>query len=1232
MDGPVPVFSDNADARSWKELSTIEKNLRKRSRFRSKDRFERILAEYDDMSDINPWVACKILDLTMKLPAVDRSRRIQRVIRRCRVSDSIPRIKAATLLMESSDPTAAASILDEMSVRNNLSQWEYHRGLISKAMGDTQYAIVHLINSYDADDTFMPVYDELASLTSDDAWLYRKDIMSMLKGGDVQPMRDGMECPLRDLCEIYRESILSGYDVAISSLRMTSGYVAGDPEHVLAMARFLYRSGDYQASINEYRRIRDGHLSISLELVSVYTDAGMLDDAIALCKETESIGPGDRRLLESLIRLYAKQEDIADMAYQMEVYRCEDYADSDGYAMMVHLMIPLSMHTNAGQLIHLMEMSGVDETITLALSSENDYATKSYVRALTSIDKALKNDPTNLGYKIHRIRILAAMNDPKVMLEINDVLRKDPRNMQALDVKKDILLRRKEYEAVLEVCDEMRSIRPDDASIISDMASIYGEMGRIEESLKAYRESLGIRADPTLFMNVIRRLVNDGKYEEAISLVGEYDDSYGTIPGSWILRGNAEYALKRYSDAVESYDRALELDHGDHRVWHSRGMAAEAIRDYEKAESSYDRAILLDLDNEEYWISKSIVQEKRGDYSGAIRSLNKVIDEHPDNSYVLMRKAHILAELGKDKESMIFVELALKISPNNVDILRAKRDLLVRERDIDAADKVYARMVRLDPNDDSLRTEHAMILLDNRRYGKALKVLDDMNDPDTLEALRIRRNIHVADGPQDDLIRTCEKIHGIDPKDRENMMILARAYEDVGKKDEAMRIYDLLKESDPGDIDVAIGRARMSEDQDTALRTIDESLKDDPDNMDLLFEASDILLSCGRYREADAYMCRAMDAEPDSPEPYIRTSRLQIEYGLYDEAITTVERGMRSVIIQDPELWVCLGDAQAEMGDNADALASYDNVLEYDDTYKGIHTKRGLVLLAMGSVREAQESFETAYRSNERDVMAMSQLVMIHIDEGKMIVASKYIEDSLAIDPFFGPALVAEVKYHVTRSDFDKAKEIVDTAEMHGGVESKYIQAMRRMMTIVPEETVPDEDVSQDMETYARALIQKSYENGTDMNDPVTATAASIPEDKVDDVLHYLTDIQPFGAIIPGTPEFVRMERLSHDAIVNGGLVDIDASPLIPLYSAVFESGAKDVEEGKRLISYVYEVMSLDMDPAEYDKSISTIVSHMESSGYGETIYLIMERYDVGIFAARTSFMLYKKGSVVGNI
>ena len=250
-------------------------------------------------------------------------------------------------------------------------------------------------------------------------------------------------------------------------------------------------------------------------------------------------------------------------------------------------------------------------------------------------------------------------------------------------------------------------------------------------------------------------------------------------------------------------------------------------------------------------------------------------------------------------------------------------------------------------------------------------------------------------------------------------------------------------------------------------------------------------------------------------------------------------------------------------------------------------------------------------------------------------MALRYIKDSLAVDQFFGPALVADVKYHVMNSDFDKAKEIVDTIGMHGGVDPKYVQTMRRMLVIVPEEKEPDEDSeSVEIESYARALIQKSYESESDVSDPAVALAASIPSDMVDKVLSYLSDIEPFGAIVPGTPDFERMEKLSHDAIVKGEMEDIGEKTLIPLYSAVFDSGAESVDEGKRLISYIYEVLTINMDPAEYDKGISTIVSHMVNVGLEQSIYLIMERYDVGVFAARTAYMLYERerDSVVGHI
>ena len=52
--------------------------------------------------------------------------------------------------------------------------------------------------------------------------------------------------------------------------------------------------------------------------------------------------------------------------------------------------------------------------------------------------------------------------------------------------------------------------------------------------------------------------------------------------------------LKRYEEALVSFDRALELDVNDKWAWASRGDALDTLKRFEEALESFDRAIELD--------------------------------------------------------------------------------------------------------------------------------------------------------------------------------------------------------------------------------------------------------------------------------------------------------------------------------------------------------------------------------------------------------------------------------------------------------------------------------------------------------------------------------------------------------------------------------------------------------------------------------------------------------------
>ncbi len=1230
MGSPVPIFTEKADVKLWKELAAIEESIGPKNADRVREKFDRLLRSmYNGGHDPDPRIICKIIDIGMSLPSyVNKARFITSLVKDRKASDCVSRMKAAELLIGMSELGDAAHILDSMPVRNNIAEWEYLRGVIFRLSGDAQSAEDCFGRSYLADSSLSEVYGELEGITLDGTWAFRKSMESMWRTGNIEPGAEIGENPIEDLCNIYRESLASGYRQAVESLKSTTGYASGDFDHILAMARFLYKSGKYEESAEEYRRICGGCLGISLELVNVYLEAGMIHEASELCHELESIGPGDRRLIESMIRICSEEENRDDMGRYVDMYRNEDYADTDSYVMMIEAMLPLSMYANIELSIRFMKMSEADEGITSYLSSKSEYEQGNYPTALVSIKKALRIDSGNREYRLHKLRVQRAMGATNIMPDIDAVLRNDPKNVPILGMKKDVLVANRDYEGAINVCETIRSITPDDADVISDIALIYSMMGRTEESIRAYREALDIRNNPELFMKFIKGLLSEGRYEETVSIVREYDDTYGNIPGAWVMRGNAEYALERYSDAVESYDRALELNSEDHSVWHSRGMAAEAMEDYGKAESSYDRAILLKLDCDAYWISKSAVQEKSGNDAGAIRSLNRVIGEHQDNCYALMKKAHILSKVGKNSEAMVFIDLALKIESGNIGILKAKRDLCTRTEDYDTAVKISKTMIRHNPNDDSLKAEEVRILTLAGKYPEALKAVDEISDQNCLETLILRRNVCLGIGSLGSVIDVCTKIREITPDDRENLTVLADAYRDTGRKDEASVLYGILNEDDPSDTNAFVGKATMASDSESALDMMEQSLAVESDNIELLFGISDLLMSMGKYDDADRYLAHIIELEPESPEIYVRKARLQMKHSLHGDAAATVYDALDSSL-SDPELWMCLGDAEMELGDPQTALSSYGNILRTDDSYRGIYTKCGLAHMRMGDTSAALKDFETACEQDSRDVIALSQLAMIHMDVGSMNTAADYLNDALATDPYAGTVLLAEVKFHLFNSEFNEAKEALALAEQRCSADTDSIFAMKSLISQYEEEnSEEDEDTDNDLEKYALDLIRISNEEDLAPNDEKALSDASIPPEIREDVLNYMGSIVEYDAIVPDTPEFERMEKLSYNAVVNGELYDIGKEGediLIPLYCAVFDSGSGSIEEGKKLIAYIAEVLTMNMEPAEYEKNIATILSHMLNVHLDVDLYSLMERYEIGIFAARTARLLYDR-------
>ncbi|AEF95692.1 tetratricopeptide repeat protein [Methanotorris igneus] len=89
-------------------------------------------------------------------------------------------------------------------------------------------------------------------------------------------------------------------------------------------------------------------------------------------------------------------------------------------------------------------------------------------------------------------------------------------------------------------------------------------------------------------------LQDSGKYLEAIEC---YDKALEIEPDfveAWNNKGLALYELGRYSEAIKCYDKALEIDPNFAVAWYNKGLALKAIGKYQEARKCFEKAYELD--------------------------------------------------------------------------------------------------------------------------------------------------------------------------------------------------------------------------------------------------------------------------------------------------------------------------------------------------------------------------------------------------------------------------------------------------------------------------------------------------------------------------------------------------------------------------------------------------------------------------------------------------------------
>ena len=660
-------------------------------------------------------------------------------------------------------------------------------------------------------------------------------------------------------------------------------------------------------------------------------------------------------------------------------------------------------------------------------------------------------------------------------------------------------------------------------------------------------------------------------YDQALIL---YRDAEALNPSSpMVLRGLIQTysALGMKGEASQCIQVFLNTEnaHLDSFIAGARLLMENSM--FSDAASILNRILITYPDDVDVLILKSEVELRGGNANAAMITALNGIDKNPDNADIRLQKARIFHETGKTDKAVKELVKARSIDPNNIGVLALLMDIAFSVNNSVETKKLGNKILELDPGNIHAMNMVSKASLSGKEDGESYAVYKDMvlSDNRVENLINVLQSL-ISDGRYSDAVRLCEE--------RER---------DFGK----VAMVKRLK----GNAEYALGefsKASASFADASSYEPLDSAIWHSKGMAD---EAK------GDLDHAEEAYNRAILLNMDEPEFWISRSSIQEKKGDLDGAVESLNKA----IGLKPDFVYALvrkGMIFSSVGKFDESVYFFNMALMIDPTNIRVLKMQRDVYFASNNVARAEECALAVVDMGPQDPEAVEAAARILHSAGKKAEATALIENALRKNPKSLPMLFVKKEFHTfseSHREVIQACEAIlniqpdnnlvrsDLAEAYasfGDTDSAnrlYLELRGKDIDPeIPKANMQDtkkeykQNVPDTVKRYSERVLRRAYISKFTLSDPDLVEALDMDENTVEAVMTYLADIKEYGDITPGTPEFDRMEQLSMNAVSKGGYDNLDEDPVISIPCAYVAGGAKDADEAKTLVAYIYKALT----------------------------------------------------------
>ena len=217
--------------------------------------------------------------------------------------------------------------------------------------------------------------------------------------------------------------------------------------------------------------------------------------------------------------------------------------------------------------------------------------------AILFLNQALKELPQSFLLQLNLAHAYDAGNKTDDALKIcNDMLQKNPQQVDVLKMKSDLLDKKGNTDASIKTLETAYQLTPFDAGINYSLAGKYAanknpKIIRLCDSL-IKKDALNIHAEPYYFKGIYYS--NTGDKAEALALfnLALQHDYY--FLNAYIEKGRVLYDQKKFTGAMKVFQLAITISATFADGYYWMGKCQEALGEKEEARLNYQRAFGLD--------------------------------------------------------------------------------------------------------------------------------------------------------------------------------------------------------------------------------------------------------------------------------------------------------------------------------------------------------------------------------------------------------------------------------------------------------------------------------------------------------------------------------------------------------------------------------------------------------------------------------------------------------------